>query len=78
MNPKDNSTSLSVTSAAKTLGCARKMPDYTPLSANSQGGCSPSKDWPTWPFTRLTPAQMSRLVKRIKAQEIANAPDAPY
>ena len=37
--------------------------------------------WPTWPFTRLSPKEMARLLKAIEGQRsgsvLKDAPEAP-
>ena len=32
--------------------------------------------WPTWPFTRLTPKEMAKLLKALKDQELAKKQEA--
>ncbi len=32
--------------------------------------------WPTWPFTRLTPAEMSKLLDAMKQQRLNKTPEA--
>ena len=34
-------------------------------------------EWPTWPFTRLSPKEMARLLKAIEGQRLKDAPEAP-
>jgi hypothetical protein len=38
--------------------------------------CTPPAVWPTWPFTRLTPAQMKELEAKMKKQRINDADEA--
>lgn len=37
----------------------------------------PPSEWPTWPFTRLTPAQMAKLEREIAARKLRECPEAP-
>jgi hypothetical protein len=34
--------------------------------------------WPTWPFTRLTPKEMQKLLKDLEKQKREQAEDAPF
>jgi len=33
--------------------------------------------WPTWPFTRLSPKEMAKLLKAIEGQRLADYEEAP-
>lgn len=33
--------------------------------------------WPTWPFTRLSPKEMAKLLKTIEGKRLAEAEEAP-
>jgi len=33
--------------------------------------------WPTWPFTRLSPKEMARLLKAIEGQRLKQYEEAP-
>lgn len=33
--------------------------------------------WPTWPFTRLSPKEMAKLLKAIEGKRISEAEEAP-
>lgn len=33
--------------------------------------------WPTWPFTRLSPKEMAKLLKLIEGKRLADYEEAP-
>lgn len=33
--------------------------------------------WPTWPFTRLSPKEMAKLLKAIEGQRLKQYEEAP-
>lgn len=33
--------------------------------------------WPTWPFTRLSPKDMAKLLKRLEADRVSTYEEAP-
>jgi hypothetical protein len=37
-----------------------------------------SHGWPLWPFTRLSPKEMERLLKKIEGQRVDELEEAPW
>jgi hypothetical protein len=37
-----------------------------------------SSGWPTWPFTRLSPKAMAKLLKTIEGKWVSEAEEAPF
>jgi hypothetical protein len=37
-----------------------------------------SHGWPLWPFTRLSPKEMERLLKKIEGQRVDELEEAPF
>ena len=35
-------------------------------------------EWPTWPFTRLTPKEMATLLRKLDQQKREKAEPAPF
>ena len=33
--------------------------------------------WPLWPFTRLSPKEMAKLLKQIEGKRVEELPEAP-
>jgi hypothetical protein len=71
-----NSTLPSATRSKTFDDSTPKTTSYDDVSLSKKPDCKPLDGWPTWPFNRLTPWQMNRLVKRIKQQQINEMEDA--